>query len=97
MENFINHIKEDRDIKISNSTNAPGSVSIPFFIHLENFNKLVNEKKKLIEELMLDGDFYIVKCHLASLGNELAELYENLEEVEANDDEDCGCNDKKEE
>lgn len=97
MEEFINHIKEQREIEESNSSDVEQIVQSAFFIQLIDFKNKFEEKRLFIEELMMEGDFYIAKCHIATLGNELAKLYEAVEDIEMNDDEDCGCNDKKKE
>jgi len=90
MENFIKHIKEQRDIDNSTSQNGPAT-EVPYFIQLEKFKKEVALRRSWIEEFMLDGEYEIPKGHLAWMGNELARLYENLEAIEKKEKEDCDC------
>jgi hypothetical protein len=91
MENFIKHIKEQRDNENSVSQSGPAPAEVPFFIKLENFKKEVGLRRSWIEEFMLDGDYDIPKRHLAYLGNELSKLYEQLEVIEEKEKEDCNC------
>jgi len=95
MEEFINHIKEQREIEDSNYSDGEQVIKSAFFLQLIEFKNEFDKKRLIIEELMMEGDFYITKCQIASLGNELAKLYEVVEDIEMNDDEDCGCNDKE--
>ena len=91
MENFIKHIKEQREDEMSVTTDGPSPVDVPFFIKLGNFKKEVGIRMGWIEEFMLDGNYEVPKGHLAWIGNELSKLYESLEVIEKEENEFCDC------
>ncbi len=87
MENFINHIRAQQELRDDSEV----YMSAPYFIKLLHFEKSVEVGRKIIEELMLNGDYEDAKEHLAIIGRELFYLYEKMEEAEKEEKKDCGC------